>query len=267
MDERGIAGIGFYFVLQGADGLVDVPQGDEMRMAPHGTAYFVAGQGASGPLKEQAEHLELAGAELYRLSAAGESLIDDIEPAVAEFINVRLLAAPAPHKRLGPGQKLFYTERLGHIVVRAKIQSHHDVGFLVLGGQHDYRHVEILPADLAAYLKPVDLGQHDIENDKVGFFFKRRLEALLAVASCLDAIALQIEVVLQAAKHRRIVLDNKYALHYSNPFRRRLTAGRQFHGKRASFTGFAADSNRTFVGINDKFRNTQAQAATFGFTR
>jgi hypothetical protein len=62
MNELWIAGIGLYFILQGTDSLVYVPQSDKMRITPHGAAYFVAGQGASGPSKEQVEHFELARA-------------------------------------------------------------------------------------------------------------------------------------------------------------------------------------------------------------
>jgi hypothetical protein len=35
----------------------------------------------------------------------------------------------------------------------------------------------------------------------------------------------------------------------------------------ASFAGFAIDGYFTFMGVNDKFNNAEAQSATFGFPR
>lgn len=58
------------------------------------------------------QHLKFPWCKLDFFAVAHKGARDGIEPAIAEFINFRLLFTSASHKRFGPGQELFYTERL-----------------------------------------------------------------------------------------------------------------------------------------------------------
>src|SRR4030042_5779456 len=52
VDVLGMIGVGLDLVPQAVDGLVDVPHGDEVRVAPDGAANLVLGQGAAGLAQE-----------------------------------------------------------------------------------------------------------------------------------------------------------------------------------------------------------------------
>ena len=82
-------------------------------------------------------------------------------------IRLRQIAARSAQDRLEPCPKLARAERLGDVVVGAKLEAEDLVRLLRLGGQQDDRRPLPCPADVAADLESVAAGQHDVQDDGV----------------------------------------------------------------------------------------------------
>ena len=83
----------------------------------------------------------------------------------------------AAEDALDAGDELARVERLRQVVVGADLEADDLVDVLVAGGQHQDRHVGGL-ADAPADLEPVDVGQHQVEDDQ-----RRRSAATCASAA------------------------------------------------------------------------------------
>jgi hypothetical protein len=72
----------------------------------------------------------------------------------------------AAQQRLHARHQLAHRQRLGHVIVRARVQTGETVREVALGGDHDDAHVRERP-HLAAYLDPVPVRQDEIEQHQV----------------------------------------------------------------------------------------------------
>jgi hypothetical protein len=79
-----------------------------------------------------------------------------------------------------PGHQFGEPERLGDVVVGASIQADDDVRFLCTRGQHDDGKIWMLGSYLAAHIETVDVGQGEIEEDKVESDFVASLQRWVA---------------------------------------------------------------------------------------
>jgi hypothetical protein len=117
-------------------------------------------------LPEQVEllrrQLDLLVADV-NLTAAG---VDEQLP-VAELLALDLpaLGRGAAKNGFHPGDELAGVERLGQVIVGADLQADDLVDVLVSRGQHQDRDVGRL-ADAAADLDPVDVREHQVEDDQ-----------------------------------------------------------------------------------------------------
>ena len=68
-------------------------------------------------------------------------------------------------------------ERLGHVVIRADLQTEHQVDLLPLAGQHDDGRIDAIAAEVAADLIPVLVGEHQVEQDQIDFLMPRNMIA------------------------------------------------------------------------------------------
>ena len=108
-----------------------------------------------------------------------------------------------------PGQQLADLEWFGEVVVRPNLKPHHDVDRVVLGGEHDHRHLGAVRAQLAADVHTAHAGQVQVEDDQIRFGLLQHLHPLLA------GIGLEQVQVLTDACHphdfarRRVVLDHQ----------------------------------------------------------
>ena len=112
-------------------------------------------------------------------------------------------AEQGPH----PGFQLQDVEGLGHIVVRPAGKAHQFVRVLALGSEHDDGHVGELP-DAHTGLKPVDLGHHQVQDDKVKAALPGQLHRLLPVGAGLHLIALLLQVKADALYQHRLVVHH-----------------------------------------------------------
>ena len=119
------------------------------------------------------EKIELLGGELdlliadVGLAAAGV----DVEVAVADLrgLGSRACRRRPPQDRLHPSDELARVERLGHVVVGPDLEPDDLVDVLVTCCQHQDRDVPALP-DPPADVHPVDVRQHQVEDDQRGLF-------------------------------------------------------------------------------------------------
>src|SRR4029079_13150678 len=85
-------------------------------------------------------------------------------------------------------------KRLRDVVVRAELEAEHLVELVVAGGEHDDRHGAARTQALAD-LEPVELRQHQVEDDEIDVLALELLERLLAVARLDHAEAVPLERV------------------------------------------------------------------------
>ena len=92
-----------------------------------------------------------------------------VEPQVPErqrAVGGRL-AARAAQQRAQAGLELVDVERLDQIVVGAGVEPVDPVAHGVAGGQHQHRDAVALAPQQPAHLETVDVGQTDVEHDRV----------------------------------------------------------------------------------------------------
>ena len=111
-------------------------------------------------------------------------------------------------------------ERLDQVVVGAGAQAADLLLDLALGRQHDDRDVAgraFLGPDLRRDLVPVELGQHDVEQDQVGRLGAPQPEALGAVRRDDDLVAFLLQRVLEQALDIRVVIDDEDLGRHQSP--------------------------------------------------
>ena len=79
-----------------------------------------------------------------------------------------------------PGHQLPQPVGLGHVVVRPHLEADHGVDLGSLGGDHDDRHRRPGP-DRPAHVDARQPGQHQVEQDQVGFDGGEQPQRLVAV--------------------------------------------------------------------------------------
>ena len=104
------------------------------------------------------------------------------------------------------------TEGLGHVIVGAEIQAADDVGLLALGGQHDDGHglgPRLAPQTLADG-QPVEVGQHEVQEDQVGRLRGGGGQRLFARAHARHLVAFLQQVVADQFADVLLILDHQH---------------------------------------------------------
>ena len=110
--------------------------------------------------------------------------VDDERTDLEPLGLVRSAAGPA-QRGANAGHQLGHLERLAHVVVRAGLETDHDIERVGARGEHHDRDRR-RPPDRAADLEAVQPRQHDVEQDQVERLGPEPVEALPAVAGGLD---------------------------------------------------------------------------------
>ena len=105
--------------------------------------------------------------------------------------------------------QLARAERLGDVIVRAEFEAQHAVGFFSARAQdQDRQAIEFLvPADFLAHFEAGQLGEHQIENQKIGSGFAQLRQARGTVAHRDDVEAIARKIVLHQFDDIPIVFD------------------------------------------------------------
>jgi hypothetical protein len=99
-------------------------------------------------------------------------------------------------------------KRLGDVVVRPELEPEHLVQLVVARGQHDDRN-RAVGAQPLAHLEPVELRQHQVENDEVDVLLGELRERLLAVPGMDDSEPVAFERVRQKLLNGLLVVDEQ----------------------------------------------------------
>ena len=100
---------------------------------------------------------------------------------------------------------------LGQVVVRARIETAHDVLGRVTGGQHENRGFDALATQLTGEFEPALLGKLDVQHDQVIGTEVSELGALLAVGCHVHSVTLFLQPLLEEPGRLRIVLHHENA--------------------------------------------------------
>ena len=118
--------------------------------------------------------------------------------------------------------QLGQAERLGDVVVGARLEPLDGVGLAVERGQHDDRHDVAPRAQRAADVVAVGAGaERDVEQHDVEVLAAGELDRRVAVGDRLDAVALAGEGVRQRVAQRALVVDDEDRERWARPARAR----------------------------------------------
>ena len=143
------------------------------------------------PPGEGHEEIELQRGEGDADAAAGDLVARHIDLEVPDVQDLRRLGLPLTQARPDASHELGGLERLGHVVVRTRLEAAHHIRRVRLGREHHDRHVR-LGSDELADLDAVDAGEHEVQQHQIGALAvergqcggavcgERRLEAVVA---------------------------------------------------------------------------------------
>ncbi len=186
-------------------------------MAAQAVQDVVAAEHLAGLGREQRQQLELGARELDRLAVAQHLALVQVDGEPVEHPALRARGhrrrhALAAQDRLHARHQLARLERLGHVVVGAKLESDHAVHHVAARGQHDDRDVAFL-ADLAAQRKAVHLGQHHVEDRRVVVHGAQPGQTLARPRRAVERAIETREVAGQRCRQVFVIVDQQDAGH------------------------------------------------------
>ena len=126
------------------------------------------------------------------------------------FGSGRRVRCPATTQRSQPRRELLVGERLDEIVVGAGVEAADPVAHRVACGEHQDRHVRAGRAHPAGDLEPGDVGQADVQDDRLDAGGGGRdLDAGDAVGRQLDHVPVLLEEAAKQSTETGIVLDDE----------------------------------------------------------
>ena len=144
----------------------------------------------------------------------------DLQPP---YLDDLVCLGGAPHKPLiagqvglHPGHQLAGAEGLCHIVVRSQSQSPYLVNVILLGRDHDDGRIFAVP-HLAADLKAVHPGQHQVQDEKVEILVQGLLQSRLPVIGHFHFKSAQLQIVLLQIRNGLFVFHDQYLIHLPAP--------------------------------------------------
>jgi hypothetical protein len=148
-------------------------------------------------------------ARVPRRPVAGYALGGQVHRQVTER-DARLLLRrrAAPHGSAHPGEQLIDPERLGHVVVRARVEGLDLVGGIGAARQHDDRHRRP-PAQPLDYRHAVHVGQAEVEQYQVGRELRRQRQRLGRRCRGVDLVVPHPQVDPQRPQDLRLVVNHQ----------------------------------------------------------
>ena len=136
--------------------------------------------------------------------------------ALVDLTGVHDTAAGSAHQRVHTGGQLRRGEGLCHIVVGTGHQSRHLIHFLGPCGKHNDADGSVGGADTAANLKPIDTGQHNVQQRHSDIAVDLQLfQCLLACFRLHHLVAGTAEIDNDKAADAGLVLQYQYLFHGS----------------------------------------------------
>ena len=135
----------------------------------------------------------------------------DFEAAETQRLLGRWRAAPA-QDRAQPREQFARLEGFGQIVVRAELESDDAIGCVAARGQHQHGRVA-LRAQRAADIETVDIGQGQIEDDRIVVGARTPRECDVAVRGDGNAKTGLAQILAQHRGEARVVFDQEQMFH------------------------------------------------------
>src|SRR5262249_43378939 len=125
----------------------------------------------------------------------------------------RTLRRPPPEQGADPGPQFGQPERLGDVVVGARVEADHRIHLVGPRGEDQHRYRVSPRPDPAADLEPVELGQADVEQDQVDALAQRLVERAGPVRRDVHLVPLAAQGAGQGFGDRGVVLGEQHAGH------------------------------------------------------
>ena len=123
---------------------------------------------------------------------------------------VAILRRGPAQQRPQPREQLLEGERLGQVVVGARVEPGDPVGDGLARGEDEHRQVVPGAAQPPAHLEPVEPRHHDVEDEGVGAVTAGdRVQGLLAVGGELDLVPVERQGPAQGVAHGPVVVDDE----------------------------------------------------------
>ena len=186
--------------------------------APDLIQQLIAGEYAVGVAGQVEQELQLLGRGIHDLAIHLELVAGHIdgELIVADLLDLTFGgaggAAAAQHG-LDAGHDLLGIEGLDNIVIGAQLQAQHLIEGFALGGEHDDGAIALL-ADLPANLPAIQLGHHDIQEDKRGLFALELGHGFFAIVGHYHLEALLFQVQAQQLADIQVVIGYQDLVHH-----------------------------------------------------
>ncbi len=131
-----------------------------------------------------------------------------------------------PEDCLDARPELPRAERLGDVIVGSHVEPEHLFCLVSLGRQHDDRRRDPSATEIAADVEAVLPRQHQVEQNQVPIRFASTRRRMYPVGDDLDRVPFGSEVITQAHRNIRLVLDDQDARHCgTSPGRGDFTSG------------------------------------------
>lgn len=174
---------------------------------------LVAGDDPARVPDQDPQQVELLRGELELLLAHPGPVRLDVDADAVRGGRGGGFTRAAPEQGPYPGEQFGQPERLGHVVVGARVEAHHGVHLVGAGGQHEQGHGKALGAQSPGHFEAVHAGQPEVEYDQVHAALKASFERGGTVFAYLYLIALPAQGAGQGLRDGRVVLGEQYTGH------------------------------------------------------
>jgi hypothetical protein len=144
-----------------------------------------------------------------------------VEDHVAHGELLRPLRAAAAHQGADAGLELPEVDRLGEVVIGARVERPHGHVRVLRAGQHDDRRLPAFAAQVLEHRNAVAIGQDEVEDDRVVVVDHRQGPAVLRVGGDVHGVAILLEQASHEGGQGRVIIDDKGAHWQSLGGRRR----------------------------------------------
>ena len=194
---------------------------DALHVPDLGKQFFLA-EYMVGILCEECEKVEFLRGEILLFAVDPYSSRGLVDLEIPDLNNIVGLLAGADqslvagHVRLHARDKFARAEGLCDIVIRTKAETADLVDIVLLGGDHEDRHISVL-ADPFAHFKSVHARKHQVQDDQVKLLLERSLQALVAPVLYLDFKSAQLQIILFQISDRHFIFNDQYFAHIVPP--------------------------------------------------
>jgi len=179
-------------------------------VAPHDVEDRVARQHASRVRHEHAQELELRPRELDLAIATPALHRVAIEGEIVEVQDTGGAGGAAPPECSEPRQELVQRERLDKVVVRTRVQAFDAISDRRACREHEDRHPVPRRPEAPADLKPIEVRQTEIENDRLVCTGRGHFEPARPLRGRVELVAGHSKSSLERRANARIVLYHEH---------------------------------------------------------